>query len=110
MDLDGRTHLVGASCSSISPLMRVAMSNDAALISSCDLETLNLESNSSSALIDCAFSDLIWPGVWALVSVMPGAMAADGEDVEGSEFEVEESGGILGCGAYDLWVRSRKSC
>lgn len=52
------TYLVGASASSMSPLMKMAMALAEALISSWALETDNLAMSSSSALSDLEFSDL----------------------------------------------------
>ena len=53
------TYFVGASCSSMSPLMKVAMLPAAALVSSADFETVNFLSSSSSTLMDVEFSDLV---------------------------------------------------
>lgn len=50
------TYLVGASCSSISPLMKAAMLWVAALTSSCDVDTLSFAISSSRTLMDRAFS------------------------------------------------------
>jgi hypothetical protein len=54
-----KTHLVGASASSMSPLMKVAMALAAAVMSSCSLETVNLAMSSSRALRAFEFSDLM---------------------------------------------------
>lgn len=56
----GKTHFVGASCSSMSPLMNVAMLPAAALVSSAVLEMVNWFSRSSSTLTDFWFSALVF--------------------------------------------------
>ena len=68
-------YFVGAISSSISPLMKEARSLDEALISSCDLETVNLDSSSSRTLTDFEFSDLIWLGECCSTTSIAGAMA-----------------------------------
>jgi len=50
---------VGASCSSMGPLMKVAMLPAVALVSSAVFEMLNLLKSSSRTLIDFKFSDLV---------------------------------------------------
>lgn len=41
---------------------------EAALISSWDLDIVSFDNSSSMTLTDLAFSDLIWPWVWAATS------------------------------------------
>lgn len=53
------THFVGASCSSMSPLINVAMLPAAALVSAADFEMDSLFSSSSRTWIDFWFSDLV---------------------------------------------------
>ena len=52
-------HFVGASSSSMSPLMKTAISWEAPLISSCSLEMFNFCISWSRTLMDCLFSDMI---------------------------------------------------
>ena len=55
-----KTYFVGASCSSISPLMKVAMLPAAALVSSAVFEIESLLRSSSSTLTDFWFSDFVF--------------------------------------------------
>ena len=55
-----KTHFVGASCSSMSPLMNVAILPAAALVSSAVLEMVNCLSRSSSTWTDFWFSALVF--------------------------------------------------
>ncbi len=64
------THLVGASCSSMSPLMNVAMLPAAALVSSADFEMVSLFRSSSSTRTDFWFSDLVLTAFDATDSIM----------------------------------------
>src|SRR5690242_1584952 len=54
----GSTYLVGASASSMSPLMKVAIEAAEELISSCALEMVSLPRSSSRTFTDLLFSDL----------------------------------------------------
>jgi hypothetical protein len=53
------THFVGASCSSISPFIKVAILKEAALVSSAVFEMVRALSSSSKTLTDFWFSDLV---------------------------------------------------
>ena len=71
-----KTHFVGASCSSMSPLMNVAMLPAAALVSSAVFDIVSLLSSSSRTLIDFWFSDFVLAALEGTVSMMssPGIM------------------------------------
>lgn len=69
----------------MSPFTNVAKSNEDELISSCDFDTVNFDSNSSKTFTDFAFSDLTWPAVWALTASTPGIVVAV-EDSKGGKF------------------------
>ena len=56
---DGATYLVGASCSSISPLMNAAMLPAASFVSSADFAMVSLPISSSKTWTDLAFSLLV---------------------------------------------------
>lgn len=76
------THVVGASSSSMSPLMKMAISCEEALISSSDFDTFNLFMSSSSTFMDWRLAFLIW--VWVGSETSAGAMmGGKGSDIVG---------------------------
>ena len=78
------THLVGASCSSMSPLMKVAMLPAAALVSSAVFEIVSLFISSSSTLTDFWFSLFCVVGFEGAASMMSteGIMCSERERSE----------------------------
>ena len=67
---ESETHFVGASCSSISPLMKVAMLPAAALVSSAVLEMVSLLRSSSRTFSDLAFSAFVVAAFEGAASMM----------------------------------------
>ena len=82
-----RTHFVGASCSSMSPLMNVAMFPAAALVSSAVLEMVSLLRSSSRTCTDFWFSDFVVAAVVGAVSLMSteGIVKGWSSDLRGGE-------------------------
>jgi hypothetical protein len=72
------TYFVGASASSMSPLMKVAMALAAELIWSCSLEMVNLPRSSSRALTALEFSDLTAAASWRAAGAMLSVEVGEG--------------------------------
>ncbi len=95
------TYFVGASCSSISPFMNVAIFPAAALVSSAVLEIVSLFSSSSRTWTEFWFSDLVvaaFDGADSITS-MEGIFRAEYEiregDREGGSMNLRDRGGWL---------------
>ena len=87
------TYFVGASCSSMSPLMKVAILPAAALVSSAVLERVRFFRRSSSTCTDFWFSDLVlavFDGTESMIST-EGMVISQERDVIAQEGCFEEN-------------------